>query len=89
MKPLIHWNEVDEFLGMHVAVIRTGLQTADIVTPLALAEDDKGEHVAACLINRICVNENGGSKSMPWMRLLLPGVCGHYECGGAVEVCLN
>jgi hypothetical protein len=89
MKPLIRWSELDESLTDHVAVIRTGLQTAEIVTPFALAEDENGEVVVACLINRVCVNVNGGSKSMPWMRLMLPGICGHYECGGAVEVCLN
>lgn len=89
MKPLVHWSEVDEEMAMHVAVIRTGLQTADIVTPIALADDGKGEHVVACTINRVCVSRDGGSKSMPWMRLLLPGICGHYECGGAVEVSLN
>jgi hypothetical protein len=64
------------------------------------APEDSRVIVAACLYTHYVgmtpemalttiANEVGTSLAVPSLALAVPGMCGHYQCGGAVIICLN
>lgn len=64
--------------------------TAGVVithTPFAMQETNKGETVVASLVDYLYLA--APSTGRPFLRVAIPGVCGHMECGGVIEVCLN
>lgn len=57
-----------------------------IMSPLFAVEGDNGNEAVVCAMYEQFV---GGDNWAQSMIVMLPGLCGHYHCGGTIKVSLN